>query len=494
MVQGGAGSQRTVPKRPAHARMRHGDAHAHGSRAAHAKKTAEAADAISMRSVPRDLAPWLRVDDFPTIPPEGEEDDWPRGTGQTFTDYVSLNQMKQVDTTPTARGAARCTPGRHKIYLQPLGEATDGWPDLAALAAGCSAFFGLPTEVLPVMTFKRLETRGHTRIAKTGAQLDASTINKNLKALLPADGFTLCGVTMRDIFKGDYNYLFGLAFMTARVGVFSFHRHQPNSPECEFFHGSFERQPGDEHVLLRRALQTLTHEIGHTFGLKHCVYFSCLMQGANTLEEAENRMPDLCAVCLRKLLYITRSESADGARARYERLIAFYSARHESFGGAHLEWVARRLGLIAVEAGSGASGVEAATQADPTDTAAVIATGASERAELCVPCEPCDLPSPTAKAGATSERRRRGACSVRCRVKDPRWEAAKGNLRLPRSLAAQLAPDRIRTGACLPIQEEAREHQTCLMYTVSTDQRPLRPASIKWTTHSWRHGRAGSHG
>ena len=264
-----------------------------------------------------------------------------------------------------------------------------------------------------MVTLKELETRGHTRIARRGAQLDASAINNNLKQLLPADGFTLCGVTMRDIYKGDMNYLFGLAFMSSRVGIFSFHRHQPNAPECEFFHGSLQRQPGDEHVLLRRALQTLTHEIGHTFGLKHCVFFSCLMQGANSLEEAEGRMPDLCAVCLRKLLFITRSESDDGMRARYERLLAFYRAHHESFGGAHLAWVQRRLGIVASDAGGAPGGADTGVQ---MDAAADVATGAQaasadveegeQLCEPCEPCEPCDLPTSTAdaqpQAGSTS--------------------------------------------------------------------------------------------
>ena len=93
--------------------------------------------AIGLRTAPKDLAPWLRIDHFAAILPEGE-DDWPRGRGQTFDDYVSLNPTK-----PAALSSKRVkehAQGRHKIYLQPLGETSDSFPDLSALAHGCTAF------------------------------------------------------------------------------------------------------------------------------------------------------------------------------------------------------------------------------------------------------------------------------------------------------------------------------------------------------------------
>mmetsp|Transcript_46718 Transcript_46718/g.77321 ORF Transcript_46718/g.77321 Transcript_46718/m.77321 type:complete len:488 (+) Transcript_46718:126-1589(+) len=290
--------------------------------------------AIGLRTAPKDLAPWLQPNLYPPIA-EPDEDDWGRGKGQTFEKYVAGNQR-------VGRKAKRI-----KIYLQPLGNAEQAtsFPSLATLAEGVSAFYGMECAVLPMMTLKELEARGKVKIRTRGKkrQVNANDINNNLKAFaLPADGFTLCAVTMHDLYKGDFNYLFGLAFLTAHVGVFSFYRHQPNVPECEYHHGRLERQPGDEAVLLRRGYQTLSHELGHTFGLKHCVYFSCLMQGANSLEEAEGRMTDLCPVCLRKLLWCVNTESSPAVRARYERLHAFFSAQPQSFGN-HLAWVRSRL-------------------------------------------------------------------------------------------------------------------------------------------------------
>ena len=75
------------------------------------------------------------------------------------------------------------------------------------------------------------------------------------------------------------------------------------------------------------------------FGLGHCIYFSCLMNGANHIEEADKKPLHVCPVCLRKL---QRSINFDVIQ-RYEALERF-------FQGAGLKeeaaWVASRLAEI----------------------------------------------------------------------------------------------------------------------------------------------------
>ena len=46
----------------------------------------------------------------------------------------------------------------------------------------------------------------------------------------------------------------------------------------------------------------MVHEIGHMFGLKHCVYYECILNGSNGGFESD-RFPDrtLCPICLTKL-------------------------------------------------------------------------------------------------------------------------------------------------------------------------------------------------
>jgi archaemetzincin len=66
-------------------------------------------------------------------------------------------------------------------------------------------------------------------------------------------------------------------------------------------------------------MKVLTHETGHMFGLAHCIYFSCLMNGSNHLQESDRRPLHLCPVCLRKLQF---SVSFDVVK-RYQDLAQF---------------------------------------------------------------------------------------------------------------------------------------------------------------------------
>lgn len=52
---------------------------------------------------------------------------------------------------------------------------------------------------------------------------------------------------------------------------------------------------------LGRVAQTMTHELGHCFGLDHCVYYACAMQGCASSAEALRQPPYLCPICLEKV-------------------------------------------------------------------------------------------------------------------------------------------------------------------------------------------------
>ncbi|XP_049636176.1 archaemetzincin-2 isoform X2 [Suncus etruscus] len=101
----------------------------------------------------------------------------------------------------------------------------------------------------------------------------------------------------------------------AGVGIFSFARYC-NDFYSPHYKGRVKKQkvsPSDysifndyylpevTSVLLLRSCKTLSHEVGHIFGLRHCQWLACLMQGSNHLEEADRRPLNLCPICLRKL-------------------------------------------------------------------------------------------------------------------------------------------------------------------------------------------------
>lgn len=150
---------------------------------------------------------------------------------------------------------------------------------------------------------------------------------------MPKNTVCFFAVTIADLYPGPgWNFVFGEASLRRRVGVWSLARYFPQ----------FRREePTPERMLqaLRRACRVVVHEAGHAFGLEHCIYYYCNMNGSNSLEEADRQPLRLCPVCLKKLQW---NRGVDVIR-RYERLLAFYK-KHGLEPEA--KWTAARLRRI----------------------------------------------------------------------------------------------------------------------------------------------------
>lgn len=156
-----------------------------------------------------------------------------------------------------------------------------------------------------------------------------------LQKELPADAFCMLAITMEDLYPEPFwNFVFGQASLRERVGVFSFARYDPA------FYGELVTDR-DHEVLPRRSLKILVHETAHMFSLTHCIYFKCVLNGSNHLEESDSRPLSVCPVCLRKLQASIAFDVAD----RYRRLLRFYEGKGFS---SETRWVSKRLDRILV--------------------------------------------------------------------------------------------------------------------------------------------------
>ena len=72
-----------------------------------------------------------------------------------------------------------------------------------------------------------------------------------------------------------------------------------------------------EMTWLRRSLGTMVHEIGHMFGLRHCIVYECTMNGSNGSFEQNSRGTSLCPVCLAKLKMNLKFD----CKERFEKLV-----------------------------------------------------------------------------------------------------------------------------------------------------------------------------
>src|SRR5207248_3227802 len=225
---------------------------------------------------------------------------------------------------------------RGKLYLQPLGRFIPAQsPSLERLKAFASAFFAFSVDVLPPLdiTAAAITTRRnpHTH----NRQLLTTDILALLRQRLPRDAYALLGITMEDLYPDpSWNFVFGQASLRERVGAYSFARYDPR-----FYN---ERVADTERLLLRRSCKVLAHEMAHMFGIEHCIYFHCLMNGSNHLEESDARPMHLCPVDLRKLQESIGFDVVE----RYRRLLQFYLSAGFT---EEASWLSRRLDFITRE-------------------------------------------------------------------------------------------------------------------------------------------------
>jgi len=249
-------------------------------------------------------------DDFRRIPLPGP-DDWltvHTERGQSFEEY-----KEWVEHRPDAT--------RHVIYLLPFGEfAEETSPPLEELRAYAALFFQMEVKLLPAYFPHDLEFSPRPGRKGGPRQILTSDVLKFLQTRLPADAYCLLGITMEDLYpQPSWNYVFGQASLDERVGIYSLARYDP----------AFWGDARGQHYLdliLQRACKVLAHETAHMFGLSHCIYYECVVNGANHLAETDASPQHLCPVCLRKLHFAAGFDAVK----RYQELARFYRA-HQWF-------------------------------------------------------------------------------------------------------------------------------------------------------------------
>src|ERR1051326_3339431 len=242
-------------------------------------------------------------------------------SGQTFEQFQRSH--------PNRPGEQRRT-----IYLQPLGAfPPQQSPSLQKLRDYAAAFFQMDVKTIEPVSIGAGGFTSRTNSMTGKRQTLTGDVLRWLKARLPADAFCLVAITMEDLYpEPSWNFVFGQASLTERVGVYSFARYDPA------FYGEARGRDSQE-LLLRRSMKVLTHETGHIFGLAHCIYFQCVMNGSNHLQESDRRPLHLCPVCLRKL----QSSVGFDVLKRYKALARF--DEQEGFAD-EAAWLANRLKSI----------------------------------------------------------------------------------------------------------------------------------------------------
>jgi len=131
---------------------------------------------------------------------------------------------------------------------------------------------------------------------KSKEQFNASKVLKKIQRNARSkDNFRILGILDRDIYSKKYNFVFGLANMKSGVALISLTRlRESYYKKTSVLYRKNETKMDIEDRIFKEAI----HELGHTFGLKHCNN-SCVMRSSNSLKEADEKPSKFCNSCLK---------------------------------------------------------------------------------------------------------------------------------------------------------------------------------------------------
>ena len=179
------------------------------------------------------------------------------------------------------------------IYLQPIGKFDAlQVKQIELVRQYLEIFFQLKTKVLKEVS-NDIIPKHVRRSGDLGQEqfLAGYILDSILKKEKHEKGIALMAITEKDLYpKPEWNYVFGLASYRDKIAVSSIHRLYDKTLEG-----------ADFSLCLERLLKICSHEIGHMFGLHHCIEADCVMNGTNSLSETDEHSLRLCSLCQRKL-------------------------------------------------------------------------------------------------------------------------------------------------------------------------------------------------
>lgn len=196
--------------------------------------------------------------------------------GQSFEQFVRTKHI-----VPTKE--------ENIIYLKPIGNFNSSQlKQIELVRQYLQIFFQLETKISENVS-NDIIPKNARRIGDVGQEqfLAGYILTDVLKEEKRPKGIALMAITEKDLYpKPEWNYVFGLASYSDKIAVSSMYRMQKEA---------------DFNLALDRLLKICSHEIGHMFGLRHCIEANCVMNGTNSMIETDKHSLRLCSLCQRKL-------------------------------------------------------------------------------------------------------------------------------------------------------------------------------------------------
>jgi archaemetzincin len=98
-------------------------------------------------------------------------------------------------------------------------------------------------------------------------------------------------LTDYDLFVPILTFVFGEAQLTGKAAIVS---------SCRLYQ-EFYGLPTDDNILLERLEKEILHELGHTYGLRHCHDWNCVMHSSSNIDEIDIKPKSYCKSCVEKI-------------------------------------------------------------------------------------------------------------------------------------------------------------------------------------------------
>ncbi len=122
-------------------------------------------------------------------------------------------------------------------------------------------------------------------------QYDANMILSTVHAKAPHEHFKVMGLLRVDLFIPILTYIFGQATLKGRTGIASLFR----------LRNELYGLAPDNNLLTERFRKVVVHEMGHCFGLIHCLNPSCVMRSSTYVEDLDMKEIHFCRSCRKEL-------------------------------------------------------------------------------------------------------------------------------------------------------------------------------------------------
>ena len=111
--------------------------------------------------------------------------------------------------------------------------------------------------------------------------------------LTPENKDNLMILTGVDLYVPVLTYIFGEAQLKGKYSIVSIRR----------LHEEFYTGESNDELLFEQTIKEILHELGHNFGLLHCLDWDCVMHASNDVEEVDIKGSFYCKSCYESISF-----------------------------------------------------------------------------------------------------------------------------------------------------------------------------------------------